>query len=96
MGFRYIHIYIYYKHNDNDNNDNNNNNDDSVCIYLTHIAQKCNIFTFQHMGCSLDHNKETCHTTEVLLHERGGYMEGGHMEQRLNRAEAKLRAAFGA
>ena len=25
---------------------------------------------------------------KVLLHERGGYMEGGHMEQRLNRAEA--------
>ena len=69
-----------------------------VYLYIdtTHIAQKSNIFTFQHMGCSLDHNKETCHTTEVLLHERGGYMEGGHMEQRLNRAEAKLRAAFGA
>ncbi|CAJ1404303.1 unnamed protein product [Effrenium voratum] len=26
----------------------------------------------------------------VLLHERGGYMEGGHMEQRLNKAEAGL------
>jgi len=27
----------------------------------------------------------------VLLHERGGYMEGGHMEQRLNRAEGLVR-----
>eukprot|EP00913_Durusdinium_trenchii_P014830 g13907.t1 len=27
----------------------------------------------------------------VLLHERGGYMEGGHMEQRLNKAEGLVR-----
>ena len=55
-------------------------------IYVTDRAEHA--FQNVHeptMSCHLRHCADCA---EVLLHERGGYMEGGHMEQRLNRAEA--------
>ena len=63
-------------------------------MYIYHIffihTQHRNISSLSKTWDVAFNNKETIHFPEVLLHERGGYMEGGHMEQRLNRAEAKL------